>query len=550
MKKPTFKLLAFFAIITLLLIACSDDSSATAGGGTETDNAIAQDTIVVQDTIIKQDTIIQQDTLIKQDTIVKQDTIIKQDTILVQDSSNIPVIQKATISGAVQKGPFVSGASVYIYELDGENLVQTGKSYRGKTGENGEFKLTNISLDSKYALLEATGFYINEVTGKKSESQVTMTAIADVSGKETININFLTHLEYDRVMHLVTEKGITLSEAKKQAEKEIISTFFGDLSSRNFEELNIFGTTDDDAKLLALSVLVLANDSDAQFSELLSLISTDLETDGSYDNETVKAGMADFAAFFINTPKIRNNMKAFNKGSVPDFEKFIYAFWVHNYGLGECDHSNESEIKKNQNEKSNYHTTNFECSEGKWAPYYFNPEYQYGFITDERDGKTYRTTKIGEQVWMAENLRFDGNGHHCYNDDEVYCKRYGYYYTYDQIACPKGWHLPDTTEWRILFDAVGGADVASKHLKSTSWSIAKAPGIEDVQDEFGFSVLPAGVWPFGDEGNAAFYYTSSTISRDGSVIGAWVVNSTSMDEAIKSNTFTTTMLTARCLQDP
>lgn len=55
-------------------------------------------------------------------------------------------------------------------------------------------------------------------------------------------------------------------------------------------------------------------------------------------------------------------------------------------------------------------------------------------------------------------------------------------------VCPKGWHLPDTTEWQSLFSAVGGKTAAGKMLKSTSGWNSNGEGL----DAFGFSALPAG----------------------------------------------------------
>ena len=53
-------------------------------------------------------------------------------------------------------------------------------------------------------------------------------------------------------------------------------------------------------------------------------------------------------------------------------------------------------------------------------------------------------------------------------------------------ACPAGWHLPDTTEWNVLFAAVGCARFAGKFLKSTEGWQNGGNGT----DEYGFSALP------------------------------------------------------------
>ncbi len=80
-------------------------------------------------------------------------------------------------------------------------------------------------------------------------------------------------------------------------------------------------------------------------------------------------------------------------------------------------------------------------------------------FTDPRDGKTYRTVKIGDQVWMAENLNYDaGSGSGCYNDDTSNCNIYGRLYTWEaaKLAIPKGWHLPSKEEYEMLLESLGG----------------------------------------------------------------------------------------------
>lgn len=477
------------------LTACTGENYSTdllaGGGGTETGNGIAnKDSVVVRDSVVTRDSI-----------IYVIDTLPK-------DATPTGV----SVSGLAQKGPFINGSTVLVFELSDEKLTQTGKAFHGKTDNNGSFKISNIAISSKYAILEATGYFLNEITGKESSSPITLRTIADITSKEKININFLTQLAYDRITYLVLNKEMSIDQAKQQAEAEIIKTFFGTNAGENFENLNIFGSSEDDAKLLALSILILSDKSDAKFSKTLAEISEDIETDGSYDDEKTKLSMAEYAAFYMDFKSIRKNVEKIADGSVPDFEKAIYDYWTNTFGLGLCTAENEGEIKKNQNEKSAYSTTNFICKNNIWEPYYLNPTCDYGTFTDERDGKVYHTTQIGEQTWMAENLRYEGNGYSCYKDNPAYCKKSGLYYTYDQIECPSGWHLPSMNEWKTLFVAVGDTAVAADSLRSVGgWSVTRDPRIATTTDFHCFSVVAAGVVPFGDELGSAYYPSSNVL---------------------------------------
>lgn len=121
-------------------------------------------------------------------------------------------------------------------------------------------------------------------------------------------------------------------------------------------------------------------------------------------------------------------------------------------------------------------------------------------IIDSRDGKTYKTVKIGTQTWMAENLNFYTPRSYCYDGDGSNCVKYGRLYAWSVAMdsagtwsasgkgcgygltcsptgtvrgiCPSGYHLPDTTEWRILFNAVGGNLVAGAMLRSLGYSFS------------------------------------------------------------------------------
>ena len=138
-----------------------------------------------------------------------------------------------------------------------------------------------------------------------------------------------------------------------------------------------------------------------------------------------------------------------------------------------------------------------------------------GSFKDSRDGKVYKTVKIGNQIWMAQNLNYDMNESVCYDYKEQNCRKYGRLYTWSasKFACPKGWHLPDATEWMELFENVGGSDIAGNMLRSKKIWEDDRKGI----DAYGFSALPAGqamtrgFWGLGIWGS---FWTSSTYKVD------------------------------------
>ncbi len=147
------------------------------------------------------------------------------------------------------------------------------------------------------------------------------------------------------------------------------------------------------------------------------------------------------------------------------------------------------------------------------------------------DGNIYHTVIIGQQQWMAENLKTtrynDGTPIACpgtdnsawsksltgayawYNNDEAtYRDTYGALYNWYAVntgkLCPAGWHVPSDAEWTILVNHLGGGYKAGGKIKNVGTAHWNAPNIE-AKNESGFSALPGG----GRDFSGRFYEMGS-----------------------------------------
>jgi uncharacterized protein (TIGR02145 family) len=116
---------------------------------------------------------------------------------------------------------------------------------------------------------------------------------------------------------------------------------------------------------------------------------------------------------------------------------------------------------------------------------------------DSRDGNIYRTIKIGNQVWMSENLRYKTENSKSYSEIvDAQCNYGEIYDSLDAISvCPHGWHLPARNEWIALIDtllgyqsSVGCYDYGCDYLKSRIGWNNRFNG----NDCVGFTAYPTG----------------------------------------------------------
>lgn len=493
-----------------------------------------------------------------------------------EESEGITAVKDWEVAGVSQKGPFVTGSAVTVQELDGITLKQTGKSFKGSIkSDKGDFAIKDINLGSQYAILEASGYYRDEISGKKSAGMVTLRALTDLSNRKTVNINLLTHLEYERVMYLVNKKKMSIAEAKAQAEEEVLASFAIEGDFGESEDLNIFESGDGNAALLAVSVLMQGDVDVAGLTERIGEFSIALAEGGSWDDADTKTAIADWACDIDlkgSLSKVRKNVEGWKYAdTVPAFEKYVTNFWWNNYGLGVCNKKRENETKRNVNKLSKMHNEYFVCEGGRWhipgddakssssvespnsSSSSENPpssssidsgEPVFGELTDARDGRVYKTVKLGSQEWMAENLNYAAEGSLCYENDEKNCEKYGRLYNWEvaldtsnrgcgdnfsgcrlrsdfhprEGICPDGWHVPEHAEWDTLFayaDAHGEGESAGDALQA----YYRDDYLEKTysSDRFGFNVVPAGVFngkEFSGLGTSSEFWTASIETTD------------------------------------
>jgi uncharacterized protein (TIGR02145 family) len=175
------------------------------------------------------------------------------------------------------------------------------------------------------------------------------------------------------------------------------------------------------------------------------------------------------------------------------------------------------------------------------------PSSGYGKNIVDIEGNTYKTVYIGDQHWMAENLKVekfndgtsipniqdnqiwkDSKTPACSNyDNDILMKdEYGKLYNGYVIVpsdnsnnnvCPSGWHVPTMLEWNTLYNYINQNIISLKEVGSSHWNI----GI-NTNDKYLFSALAGGV-RFSD-GNYQFYGLKN--------FGSWWSSSVSYTESL------------------
>ena len=533
-----------------------------------------------------------------------------------ENDSEKVAISLDSLAGYTQKGPFLKGSTVYLYELsDGRTLKQTNGNFTSKiTRDDGHYKFTARDLVSQYAMLVVDGFYRNEVTGQKSDASLRLTALTDMRKRSSANVNLLTHLEFDRVYHLVTRgdstgKKLTVKQAKRQAQKEILKQFHIELdSTTDAEDMDVFGNTDADAALLAVSILLQGDSGTTDLSVLLTEISNDIAEYGEWKNDSAKVAIADWAIvadFDDRFATFSDNVTNWGLGDAPDFAKYMRNYWMGEKGVEDCVSAIEGKVIATKDGKKRYY-----CFANSWTKpvgwnwdypreIFYNPVIEYDTMIDPRDKKVYKIMTIAPEgsgyskTWFAENLNYADSSktpslkgqNWCYGNVAKNCDVGGRLYTwaaaidsvtlaidadnphdcgYDKTCglvgtrgvrgiCPTGWHLPSISEWEALITAVGAAKAGLIFKSQVGWNIDdKNHRTGNGSDAFGFAALPVGRkyngGSFYYEGSLAAFWSSTESGSYATVANSLYLNYNG-DDAVLDGGDKGDAFSVRCLKD-
>ncbi|MDR0516465.1 MAG: hypothetical protein LBH25_05405 [Fibromonadaceae bacterium] len=173
----------------------------------------------------------------------------------------------------------------------------------------------------------------------------------------------------------------------------------------------------------------------------------------------------------------------------------------------------------------------------------------YGYMTDA-GGKAYRTTKIGEQIWMAENMNYGLKGSKCHEDKWANCEKYGRLYDWAlaKKACPKGWHLPKRDEFETLVNTAGGT--ALKSMDGSWREYCTDDGetcfIGSGTDKSGFSALPGSMDGSALSGETGYWWSASDSGSEADVMA---ITNFVEQEPHYSSYSKNSLISVRCIQD-
>lgn len=242
-----------------------------------------------------------------------------------QNPLEVDLDDKVFISGFVQKGPFYENA-VIQYSVLNERLEPMQNISNIVLNNSGYFQIP-YHPGSFFHQISVAGDWFNEVLGGKSSAPLKLSSLIKTGNNTQFNVNILTTFACERIRFLVLEKQQTFQQATAQAEKEVLSVFGIQASDYwHFNEMNIAEAGNQNAVLLACSLVLLGDGNENNCIQLIETISNDIKTDGMFNDSSATGCLIEHAKR-LDLIKIRDQLNGYYKSlsvpfTIPAFEKY------------------------------------------------------------------------------------------------------------------------------------------------------------------------------------------------------------------------------------
>lgn len=406
------------------------------------------------------------------------------------DEKNV-IIFTVDLSGYEQRGYAVGTRNLHVWVRNffstNYEMIDTSMSAQVDSA-TGKYSLTGAVLKDTIVEIQSGADDYIDIAGHRLMYDMDLVSLANVKERKTINANYLTTLASELVKHNLRHRH-SFAEAKTMANTAVLKALQLPTENVDFETYSIYGEGEGDAMLIAVSILVEMFH--LEYSMRTDWLPLDIDTlTEQFKYPEVYSRLVNLAERLLWEGSVDSVRKAIESrspnGKVGPFEKYLSIFFANGRGGHKCDASTQGVLIETG---QGYYYHHLICSDSAWRvprrddydiKYQFNPDVEYGTLTDTRDGRTYRTVKMGSAVWMAENLKYADSAatpnlkgqNWCYDNDEVNCEIFGRLYSWTaamdiptvyldsvyisserplgQGICPDGWHVPDSHDMYIL----------------------------------------------------------------------------------------------------
>ncbi|WP_458449949.1 FISUMP domain-containing protein [Fibrobacter sp.] len=521
--------LMFAAFQASVLVACSDDKSVAGGASEETRGLASLENITVAGRALN-----------------------------LYVSAQVEAGSGNKLQSVIAGTTFAEGAQVKIYGVDTTTFeISENPFVQTKSDVDGRFEVKDVTAESPYAYVEVSGdiafntydpykgwYYGDNERDTLSQTWATYSTVIDLRETKDVKVNILTTLATGRVFNLA-KSGLAFAEAKDSAEKDVLHAF----GIR--DSLDAFDKVDYSQKTSSIfPVFIMAGYMFNGYPAAVDRAAKDIAAEGVWKSLSYEryfdGKLMELNYHLLRDPGflVQLGLDSGDTHIAELAEKYFFnVVGKIYYRKGDC-------TDDRQGEELKYGDFHFlVCDSGYWTLREREIPKTLGTMTDDRDGKVYKTFSIkveGETyTWLAENLNYAVDNSWCYEDDPANCEKYGRLYStwaaFDiprdtqyvaaywandsawyfeggdadgyseayreararlidvldsvdgQGVCPNGWHVPAISDWENLFNAVREIgyvydDVESfQLLKSRTWT----DGV-DGMDIVGFNMLPSG----------------------------------------------------------